>query len=289
MSIEKIIKLREMTGAGVLDVKKALEASNDDIDTAIEWLRVNGISKAAKKSDRVAAEGLIFIEKHENKIVMAEINSETDFVSTNEKFVDGSSKIVEAILNSSVKSNDVKAASALEIDGVTVEDFLINMTATIGEKISLRRFVVVDGETNKGFYKHANGKIGSIITGEDISDEVLKDVSMHIAAMSPEFLSKDDISQETIDYETKLAKEELSSQLDGKPENIQENIIKGKVNKVISANILLEQPFVKDPNQKVKDLAGNGTFKSFFRFEVGEGIEKKEENFAEEVAKQMNV
>jgi|GEM_PF-1468088 len=220
---------------------------------------------------------------------MAEINAETDFVSTNEKFIEGSKKIVHAILKSSVKTDDVNGVLSLDLDGTTIEHYLINMTATIGEKISLRRFVSLENDENKGFYKHANGKIGSIITGVNINEEILRDVSMHIAAMSPEFLSKDDISAEIIEHETQLANEELAEQLEGKPENIKENIIKGKVNKVLSSNVLLEQPFVKDPNKKVKDLTGDGHFTSFFRFEVGEGIDKKEENFAEEVAKQMNV
>jgi len=288
MSIEKIKELRELTGAGMLDVKKALEASNDDIKLAVEWLRVNGISKAAKKSNRVAAEGSIFISKDGNKIVMAEINSETDFVSTNERFVEGSNKIIDAILKSSITSNDIEGALELEIDGEKVKDSLINMTATIGEKITLRRFVVIDNEDSKAFYKHSNGNIGVIVTGKDIEEDTLRDVAMHAAAMSPEFLSKDDIPEETIKHETELAKEELATQLEGKPDNVKENIIKGKVNKIISANILLEQPFVKDSSKKVKDLKGSGEFKSFVRFEVGEGIEKKEENFAEEVARQIN-
>lgn len=290
MSIEKIKQLREITGAGMMDVKKALDASNGDIDLSIEWLRVNGISKAAKKSGRIAAEGSIFVERNSKKVVMLEMNSETDFVSSNEKFVNDSTRIAKTILNSDVNSNDLEKVFELDSDGTTIKSLLIDMTATIGEKISLRRFALYDlSENNAGAYKHSNGQIGAIVIGsKSINDDVLRDVAMHVTAMNPDFLSKDEISQEIIDNETKLAKEELADALKGKPENIQENIIKGKVNKVLSEGVLLEQSFVKDSTKKVKDLSSNGEFKSFIRFEVGEGIEKKEENFAEEVARQVN-
>ncbi len=285
MSIENIKKLREMTGAGMMDVKKALDASNGDIDAAVEWLRSNGIAKAAKKADRIAAEGSVFVVKNESKAVLIEINSETDFVATNDMFVSGSEKVANAILNSEVASEDLEAALALTVDGETVESLLTNLTATIGEKITLRRFAVINGGT--GIYKHSNGRVGVIVAGNEIAEETLKDVSMHVAAMNPEYLSKDDISAEIVAKETALAKELLADTLAGKPENIQENMIKGKVDKTLAESVLLEQTFVKDPSKKVKDLAGNGSFTSFVRYEVGEGIEKKVENFAEEVAKQM--
>lgn len=284
MSVELIKELRERTGAGMMDCKKALEASNNDMQAAIEWLRTNGIAKAAKKSDRIAAEGSVFVSNNESKAVLIEINTETDFVASNEMFVTTGQKISDSILNSSVSSNE--EALALEIDGETVESVLTNLTATIGEKISFRRFATVEGST--GIYKHSNSRIGVIISGEGVDSEVLRDVSMHIAALAPEFLSADEISDEIVAKETELAKEELADTLAGKPENIQENMIKGKVNKTLNEGVLLEQAFVKDPSKKVKDLQGSGNFTSFVRYEVGEGIEKKEENFAEEVAKQMN-
>ena len=288
MSIEKIKQLREMTGAGMMDVKKALDASNGDIKLAVEWLRVNGIAKAAKKSGRIAAEGSIFIEENPNKVIMVEINTETDFVSSNEKFIIESKKIINALLNSKVKSNDLEGALKIDVDGSSIKELLDNMTATIGEKISLRRFVSYDvSKENVGSYKHSNSQVGSIIIGDSIEKEILRDISMHVAAMNPEFLNKEEISKEIIDKETKLAKEELADTLKGKPKNIQENIIKGKVNKGLSDGVLLEQTFVKDSSKKVKDLEKNGKIKSFIRFEVGEGIEKKEENFADEVAKQI--
>lgn len=285
MSIENIKKLREMTGAGMMDVKKALDASNGDIDAAVEWLRANGIAKAAKKADRIAAEGSVFVVKNNEKAVLIEINSETDFVATNEMFVSGSEKIANAILNSEINSDDLQSVLALEVDGETIESILTNLTATIGEKITLRRFAVINGLT--GIYKHSNGRVGVIVGGNDIAEETLRDVSMHVAAMNPEFLSKDDISSEIVTKETELAKELLADAIAGKPENIQENMIKGKVDKTLSESVLLEQTFVKDPSKKIKDLAGSGSFSSFVRFEVGEGIEKKENNFAEEVAQQV--
>ncbi len=285
MSIENIKKLREMTGAGMMDVKKALEASNNDIDAAVEWLRSNGIAKAAKKADRIAAEGSVFVVKNENKAVLIEINSETDFVATNDMFIEASNKVANTILNSDVTSDDMDAALALPVDGETIESLLTNLTATIGEKISFRRFVVANGVT--GIYKHSNGKVGVIVAGNGIEEETLRDVSMHVAAMNPEFLSKDDISAEIVAKETELAKELLADAVAGKPEQVQENMIKGKVDKTLAESVLLEQTFVKDPSKKVKDLAGAGSFTSFVRYEVGEGIEKKVENFAEEVAKQM--
>ncbi len=285
MSMEIIKKLREMTGAGMMDCKKAVEASNGDIDAAVEWLRSNGIAKAAKKADRIAAEGSVFVVKNDNKAVLIEINSETDFVATNEMFISGSEKIANGILNSEVASGDLDAANALTIDGETVESLLTNLTATIGEKITLRRFAVVNGTT--GIYKHSNGRVGVIVSGNGIEEETLRDVSMHAAAMNPEFLSTSDISEETVAKETALAKELLADAIAGKPENVAEGMIKGKVNKTLAEGVLLEQSFVKDPSKKVKDLAGAGSFTTFVRYEVGEGIEKKANNFAEEVAQQV--
>ncbi len=288
MSIEKIKQLREMTGAGMMDVKKALDASKGNIDEAVKWLRVNGIAKAAKKSGRIAAEGSIFIGNNSKKVVMMEMNSETDFVSSNDKFKSESNKIIDAILNSEVKSGDLDSVFKLKVDGSTIELVLANMTSTIGEKISLRRFVSYDLQKNNvGIYKHSNNQIGAIVLGESIDNEVLRDVSMHVVAMNPDFLTKEEISNDIVKKETELAKKELEETLKGKPDNIKENIIKGKVNKVLSDGVLLEQQFVKDSSKKVKDLEKGGKFKSFIRFEVGEGIQKKEENFAEEVAKQI--
>ncbi len=289
MSIENIKKLREMTGAGMLDVKKALTATNNDLDKAIVWLRENGISKAAKKSDRIAAEGIVFSKKNDNAVVIIELNSETDFVATNDKFKEAANNIIDLILNNDVKTNDFAKLNTLEIDGMEFESYLANLTATIGEKINLRRFVKEESNGNKlSFYNHSNSRISVIISAKDMEEELLKDISMHIAAMNPEFLSKEDIPVEKVQQEEELAKKDLADQLKGKPENVQKGMLQGKVNKALSELVLLEQTFVKDPSKKIKDLQGKGEILSFVRYEVGEGIEKKEENFAEEVAKQMN-
>lgn len=285
MSIEKIKELRKITGAGVLDVKKALIESNNDINKAIEWLRINGISKAAKKSDRIAADGSIFISSKENKVAMIEINSETDFVASNEIFNSISQQIANKILEFDLKNNDINTVLSLKINDVKIEDLLIDLTAKIGEKITLRRFCILNGIVSS--YKHSNLKIGVIILGKNIEKSTLRDIAMHIAAMSPKFLSMNDISDEKKEKELILVKKELSEILKNKPEKIQKNIIEGKLSKVLAEDVLIEQSFIKDPNKKIKDILGEGELVGFERFEVGEGIEKKVENFAEEVKKQM--
>jgi elongation factor Ts len=216
---------------------------------------------------------------------MIEMNSETDFVATNERFLDGSNKVVNALLTSGVES--LEDALKLEVDGETVELILTSLTATIGEKITLRRVASfsLEGKVAQA-YKHANGRIGTIIVGEGVEETTLRDIAMHAAAMSPEFLSRDEISSEKIEKETQLAKEELADTLAGKPEEIQANIIKGKVDKTLAESVLLEQAFVKDSSKKIKDIIGSGKLVSYVRYEVGEGIEKAENNFAEEVAAQ---
>lgn len=282
--IKKIKELREISGAGMMDVKKALEATNGDIEKALKWLRENGISKAAKKADRIAAEGSIFISSSSNGKSIIELNSETDYVSSNELFLKFGQEVADFALDKNI--SDVEDLLKLEINGESIESHIINLTATIGEKISLRRISILDGLV--GSYKHSNNKIGVLVKAECIDEEILKDISMQITAMDPKFLSKDEIPQDVIDYETNLAKKDLEKAIEGKPEKIVEGMIKGKVNKILSESVLLEQPFVKDSSKKVKDLQGSGKIISFIRYEVGEGIEKNTENFAEEVAKQIN-
>ncbi len=288
MSIENIKKLREMTGAGMMDVKKALDASNDDINLAIDWLRKNGVAKAAKKSGRIAAEGIISIVSNSQKIVIVEINSETDFVASNAAFKKGAAQIAIAILDSSLKSDDLVGANELKTPAGTVAEVIAELTSTIGEKISLRRFAIFNlKDQSVGFYVHSNSKIGAIVIGTKMESSLLRDIAMHVAAMSPQFLSMEDISKETKAKETALAKELLKDTLASKPEKVQEGIIRGKVNKTLGELILLEQPFVKDPSKKVKDLQGQGKIDKFIRYEVGEGIQKADNNFADEVAAQL--
>ncbi len=288
MSIKNIKKLREMTGAGMMDVKKALDASSDDIDLAIEWLRKNGVAKAAKKASRIAAEGIISIVSNSKKVVIIEINSETDFVASNADFKKGVEQIAKELLKSSLKSNDLLGANDLVTPTGTIKELLIKLTSIIGEKITLRRFAVFNlKDQNVGFYVHSNSKIGTIVLGTAMKSSLLRDIAMHVAAMDPQFLSMDDISKETKAKEKSLAEELLKDQLVGKPEKIQKAIIQGKVNKTLGEFTLLEQPFVKEPSKKIKDLQGQGKIDSFIRYEVGEGIQKAENNFADEVAAQI--
>lgn len=292
MSIELIKELRLRTGAGIMDCKKALEESNNDVEAAVDWLRKNGIAKAAKKADRIAAEGSVFLSTEGTKVVMAEVNSETDFVASNEKFTTLGQKIADALLASDIAygMHEASEAGDVTIDGETIEASLTNLTAIIGEKISFRRFFISDPEeaTAVGVYKHSNNKIGTVVFGKDMDEAILRDVAMHAAAMKPEFLSMDEVPAEDIAKETEIAKEEMAENLEGKPEEIKEKMIQGKVNKQFTEVTLLEQAFVKDSSKKIKDLQGSGKILSFTTIIVGEGMQKREENFAEEVAKQMN-
>ena len=286
MSIENIKKLREMTGAGMMDVKKALDASNNDIDAAIQWLRENGVAKAAKKADRIAAEGVVLAASNDSRAVIIEVNSETDFVSKNETFVTKTEAAINAILNSTATT--LEEALNVEVEGETVEQVMVTLTATIGEKITLRRVAAFNLEgKNAGTYKHSNSRIASLVIGEGMDSEILRDIAMHATAMAPQYLTQDDIDADIVAKETEMAMKELADTLEGKPEEIKANIVKGKVNKTLNESVLTEQTFVKDQSKKVKDLQGSGKLVTFVRYEVGEGIEKREENFADEVAAQM--
>ena len=286
-SLENIKKLREMTGAGMMDVKKALDASDNDIDAAVDWLRKNGIAKAAKKADRVAAEGVVIAASNDNRSVVFEVNSETDFVASNERFQEGVKAIETALLNSTDEISSVEEASQLKLeDGRTVEELLTDLTATIGEKITLRRVQArnLDGK-NAGAYTHSNKRVAVSIVAEGVDSETLRDIAMHAAAMNPEYVSMDDIDPEAMAKEKEILTEEYSEKMAGKPADILENIINGALNKKFAEVTLLEQQFVKDSSKKVKDLLGGSTISSMDLFNVGEGIEKKIDNLAEEVKK----
>ena len=271
-------ELREKTGAGMLDCKKALEANNGDINAAVDWLREKGISKAAKKADRIAAEGLAAI---------VEVNSETDFVAKNDEFKD----LVQVLLKTIV-ANDPKTVEevlALPYEGATINDYLIAKTAKIGEKLSFRRFMRVTKSDSENFgeYIHMGGKIAVLTVVDGASSEVAKDVSMHAAAMRPKYVTREEVPSEVVEHEKTVLKEQAMAE--GKPAEIAEKMVNGRVNKFFKEICLLEQPFVKDGDVTVETYVKNngGTIKSVTRFEVGEGIEKREENFAEEVMKQQ--
>lgn len=280
-------ELREKTQAGMLDCKKALEACEGDMDKAIDWLREKGISKAAKKEGRVAAEGVCQIITSGNEAVILEVNSETDFVAKNEEFT----KFVDYVANLILKNdfNDVDLLLNYNDEGTTVNDKLINIISTIGEKISIRRFKKVVKNDNEvfGAYKHMGGRIGSLVVLENTTEEVAKDVAMHAAAMNPTAITREEVPAEMVEHEAHVIKEQVMQE--GKPAEIAEKMVTGRLNKFYKEICLEEQPFVKDSGMTVLDYVKNngGKIVSMTRFEVGEGIEKKEENFAEEVMNQI--
>ena len=288
MDASLIKKLKDMTNAGLMDCKKALEASNENIDEAVKWLREKGISKAAKKADRIAAEGSSMVLVDGNNAVIVELNCETDFVSANEKFRSLLERISKAIINSDAKT--VEEALALPCEEGTVNDDIINVTATMGEKISLRRFTKITKNDNEvfGSYIHMGGKISALCLVEGTDETVASDVAMHLAAMNPKYVSRDLVPSAEIEEESKVLREQAINE--GKTVEIAEKMVQGRINKYYKDIVITEQEFVKNPDMTVGAFlsSNNSTLKDMVRYEVGEGIEKKEENFAEEVAKQIN-
>ncbi|WP_314989236.1 translation elongation factor Ts [uncultured Gemella sp.] len=282
-------ELRERTGAGMMDCKKALTQTDGDIDAAIDYLRENGIAKAAKKADRIAAEGLSYIEVKGNKAVILEINSETDFVAKNEKFVALVKNVAEAILAAEPKT--LEEALQVEAQGGTVEAVINEGIATIGEKLSLRRFEVVSKRDADAFgaYSHMGGRIGVLTLVEGSTDEeAAKDVAMHIAALAPKYLDESEVPADVLEHEKKVLTEQALNE--GKPANIVEKMIVGRINKFLEEITVVKQKFVKDDSFTVEKFVASkgGKLAKFVRYEVGEGIEKKEDNFAEEVMSQVN-
>ena len=280
-------ELRAKTGAGMLDCKKALEATEGDMEKAIDWLREKGIAKAAKKESRIAAEGLCQIKIDGNKAVILEVNSETDFVAKNEEFTNFVDYLADEILKNNAKSVE----EVLEIkDGAeTINDKLVALVAKIGEKISFRRFELVTKTDEEcfGAYKHMGGKIGVLVVLKGANEEVAKDVAMQGAAMNPVGLRRADVPAEMIERETHVIKEQVMAE--GKPEAIAEKMAIGRLNKFYKEICLEEQAFIKDSSLSVLDYVknNNGEIVSMVRFAVGEGIEKREENFADEVMSQI--
>jgi translation elongation factor Ts len=281
-------ELREATGAGMLDCKKALTETNGNMEEAITWLREKGISKAAKKQTRIAAEGLAKTKVEGNKAVIVEVNSETDFVAKNPEFTGLVDLIATAILSSNVKT--VEEVMKLEVEGNTIENIIIDKTATIGEKLSFRRFELVEKEDNQvfGTYSHMGGKIVTLAVLEGTDEEVAKDVAMQIAAMRPLYLDKDSVPTERVEKEREILTEQAENE--GLDANKLPMIVNGRLNKFYEEVCLLDQGFVKENKMKVSKYVESKNMKvlSFVRYEVGEGMEKREENFADEVAKQMN-
>ncbi|MCM1371320.1 MAG: translation elongation factor Ts [Clostridium sp.] len=281
-------ELRDRSGAGVLDCKKALEEKNGDIEEAMKYLREKGVAKAAKKSERIAAEGLASILIKDNKAIVLEMNSETDFVAKNETFKSLVEKVMEVILNSDVKT--VSDALNLSCEEGTLNDLIIAKTATIGEKLSLRRFERVTLSDNEvvGSYIHMGGKIASLVVLKGANSEVASNVAMHAAAMRPLYVKESSVPTDALEKEKSIMREQLINE--GKPADKIDNILSGKVKKYYEEVCLENQIYVKAENKETvaKYVSqNNGEIINMIRFEVGEGIEKKEENFAEEVAAQL--
>ncbi|HLR72129.1 MAG TPA: translation elongation factor Ts [Pseudogracilibacillus sp.] len=287
----KMVKeLREKTGAGMMDCKKALTETNGNMEEAIDFLRKSGAAQAAKKQDRIAAEGTTFIEINGNDAVLLEVNCETDFVTKNETF----QKLVADLAKHIVSEKPVNLDEAMKQKMVnvdqTVEEYVNSVVATIGEKITLRRFSVMSKTDSDvfGSYLHMGGRIGALTLLEGSNDEeVAKDVAMHVAAANPKYVSRDDVPENEVNREKEILKEQALNE--GKPEHIVEKMVEGRLGKFFEEICLLDQQFVKDPDVKVKKFVADkdATLKGFVRYEVGEGIEKKEEDFAEEVMSQM--
>ena len=288
ISASMVKDLREKTGAGMLDCKKALEETNGNIEAAIDWLRENGISKAAKKADRIAAEGLAAIKVDGNIAAIVEVNSETDFVAKNKEFTSMVDTILDAILANDV--NTVEELLEVKVEEGTINDLIISKTATIGEKLSLRRFerVVKTDDQVFGDYIHMGGKIAVVTVLNGANGEVAKDVAMHAAAMRPSYVKADEVPAEELEKEKEIMSNESINE--GKPEDKIDNILVGKVKKYYEEVCLENQIFVKAENKETVAKyveANGGSIERMVRFEVGEGMQKREENFAEEVAKQM--
>ena len=290
MVIAALVKeLREKTGAGMMDCKKVLTETDGDLEKAAELLREKGITKAAKKSGRVAAEGMVeaYISEDEKVGAIVEVNSETDFVAKNEEFRTFVMDVAKQIVKNNPESVEALLAEpAMFEEGKTVNEALIGKIATIGENISIRRFArfeTTDGLIEK--YIHGDGKIAVLVNMTSGTKELAKDVCMQIAAARPEFIDRDQVPAERVEKEKEILK--IQTMNEGKPEAIAEKIVLGRINKFYQEICLVDQEFVKDPSKKVSDILKDSKVLEFARFETGEGIEKKEENFAEEVMKQL--
>ena len=296
-------ELREMTGAGMMDCKKALTETNGDMDAAVEFLRKNGQAKAEKKAGRIAAEGIVKTVVRDDKLAaIVEVNSETDFVAKNDEFQGFVEAVVNQIADSDAADMDAFMAEAWAADASkTVKDALVEKIAVIGENLNIRRFEKVSAENGCVVsYIHGGGRIGVLVVADTdvVNDEIktcLKNVAMQVAAMSPKYVSRDEVSQEFMDHEKEILLAQAKKENPEKPDNIIEKMIIGRLNKEMKEICLLDQVYVQDSDLTVakyvekvaKENGANVTVKKFVRFETGEGIEKKQENFAEEVAAQM--
>ena len=288
ISAQLVKQLRDMTGVGMMDAKKALVQTEGDIDAAVDYLRENGLAKAAKKADRIAAEGITNVLVDGNVAVVLEVNAETDFVAKNDKFQALVAKLSQVILAN--KPADLEAALEIVTDEGKVSDVIAEATTVIGEKISLRRFEIVEKSDADAFgaYLHMGGRIGVLTVLEGSTDaDAAKDIAMHVAAINPKYVDRSEVSADELEHEKKVLTEQALNE--GKPANIVEKMIAGRLNKFLAEISLNDQPFVKDPDTTVSKYAASkgGSVKLFHRYEVGEGLEKRVDNFVEEVMGQV--
>ncbi|HCW9374163.1 TPA: elongation factor Ts [Staphylococcus aureus] len=289
ISAKLVKELREKTGAGMMDCKKALTETDGDIDKAIDYLREKGIAKAAKKADRIAAEGLVHVETKGNDAVIVEINSETDFVARNEGFQELVKEIANQVLDTKAETVEALMETTLP-NGKSVDERIKEAILTIGEKLSVRRFAIRTKTDNDAFgaYLHMGGRIGVLTVVEGSTDEeAARDIAMHIAAINPKYVSSEQVSEEEINHEREVLKQQALNE--GKPENIVEKMVEGRLRKYLQEICAVDQDFVKNPDVTVEAFlkTKGGKLVDFVRYEVGEGMEKREENFADEVKGQM--
>jgi len=293
-SASDVKELREKTGAGMMDCKKALEACEGNQDKAIDWLREKGIAKAAKKESRIAAEGITVGAGNDNEAILFEVNCETDFVTKNEKFHELVKELRDALMFADCQTNE-EANQVKLADGKTIAERIVEETATIGEKISFRRFqrITKNDDEMFGIYSHMGGKITSIVVLKGVKDrDVARDVAMQAAAMNPVAVNRESVPAEMVEHEKEMIKAEMKNDPKNasKSDEILDKMATGKLSKFFKENCLVEQDFIKDSSMTVEQYVKNngGEVLSMVRIAVGEGIEKKVENFAEEVAAQMN-
>ncbi|MBR1647454.1 MAG: elongation factor Ts [Selenomonadaceae bacterium] len=287
ISAKDVKELRERTGAGMMDCKKALTETGGDMQKAIDWLREKGIAKAAKKAGRTAADGAVaaFVSKDGKTGVLLEVNCETDFTANNENFRALEQKVIEYIAEA--KPADLDALNEGVIDGKKVADLVTEATATIGEKISIRRFVTYETSGKLTTYIHMGGKIGVLVDMTGGTDELGKDVAMQIAAANPMAVDRAGVDASELEHEKEVLRKQALEE--GKPEKIVEKMVMGRINKFYKEVCLIEQIFVKDSEKTVKDILGGEKVLRFARYQLGEGIEKKETDFAAEVAAQAGM
>ena len=290
VTAQLVKKKKKKTGAGMMDCKKVLMETNGDMERAAELLREKGITKAAKKSDRIAAEGLVYCYLSDDKKVgvVLEVNAETDFVAKNEEFRTFVANTAKQIAVKSPKDvQDLLAEKSIDDSSKTIQEILTDKIATIGENMSIRRFERFESNGLIETYTHGDGKIGVLVDFSKRNPEVAKDVCMQIAAARPEYLNREAVPEDAVAHEMEILKAQAMNE--GKPEQIAEKIVQGRIGKFYSEICLVEQEFVKNPDIKISELLkqNDAEIVRFARFEKGEGLQKREENFAEEVAKQI--